>query len=100
MKSTDYDAKIEKAEAQLKEWKAQRRKLATKEAKAARIAAERQRTEDLLNKGIQYEDLEQWMKSNTITINGSSLTIWEWYQRGKRQTENNPEDNFRSGETR
>lgn len=98
--TSDYDARIDKAEKQIKEWKAQRRKLATKEAKAAQREAERQRDEDLRNKGIQYEDIEQWMKSNTITISGSSMTIWEWYHRGKRQTENNPEDYFRNGEPR
>ena len=32
MKSTDYNERIERAEAQLKKWKAEKKRLATKEA--------------------------------------------------------------------
>ena len=70
MKSTDYNERIERAEAQLKKWKAEKKKLATKEAKAAQREAEAKRDEDLRQKGYQYEDIEHWMKSRTITIDG------------------------------
>lgn len=81
MKSTDYDERIKRAEDQLKKWKAEKRKLATKEAKAAQREAEAKRDEELRQKGHEYEDLEAWMKSRTITINGMNITLWKWYQR-------------------
>ena len=84
MKSTDYNERIERAEAQLKKWKAEKKRLATKEAKAAQREAEAKRDEDLRQKGYQYEDIEHWMKSRTITIDGQRLTLWEWYQRERR----------------
>ena len=84
MKSTDYNERIERAEAQLKKWKAEKKRLATKEAKAAQREAEAKRDEELRQKGYQYEDLENWMKSRSITIDGQRLTLWEWYQQDGR----------------
>ena len=85
MKSTDYDERIERGEAQIKKWKAERKKLATKEAKEAKRLADKKRDEDLRQKGHEFEDIEQWMKSCTITLEGGEkLTIWEWYQRDGR----------------
>ena len=81
MKSTDYDERIERAEAQLKKWKAEKKKLATKEAKAAQREAEAKRDEELREKGYQYEELENWMKSRTINAEGRKVSLWEWYHR-------------------
>ncbi len=97
MKSSDYDARIDKAEKQLKEWKAARRKLATKEAKAAREAAEAKRLEELQDKGIQYEDIEEWMKANSITIDGMKITVWQWYERRNSNSDNHPVNDFQNG---
>ena len=58
--------------------------LATKEAKAAQREAEAKRDEELRQKGYQCEDIENWMKSRTITADGQKLTLWEWYQRERR----------------
>ena len=84
MKSTDYNERIERAEAQLKKWKAEKKRLATKEAKAAQREAEAKRDEELRQKGYQCEDIENRMKSRTITADGQKLTLWEWYQRERR----------------
>lgn len=97
MKSSDYDARIDKAEKQLKEWKAKRRELATKEAKAAKKAAEAKRLEELQDKGIQYEDIEEWMKANTITIDGMKITVWQWYDRRNSNSDNHPVNDFQNG---
>ena len=97
MKSSDYDARIDKAEKQLKEWKAKRRELATKEAKVAKKAAEAKRLEELQDKGIQYEDIEEWMKANTITIDGMKITVWQWYERRNSNPENHPVNDFQNG---
>ena len=88
MKSTDYDERIERAEAQLKKWKAEKKKLATKEAKAAQREAEAKRDEELREKGYQYEELENWMKSRTINAEGRKVSLWEWYQRERRDAGN------------
>ena len=84
MKSTDYDERIERAEAQLKKWRAEKKKLATKEAKAAQREAEAKREAELRQKGFEFEDIENWMQSRTITIDGAKMTLWEWYQRERR----------------
>ena len=97
MKSSDYDARIDKAEKQLKEWKAKRRELATKEAKAAKKAAEAKRLQELQDKGIQYEDIEEWMKANTITIDGMKITVWQWYERRNSNPDNHPVNDFQNG---
>ena len=97
MKSSDYDARIDKAEKQLKEWKAKRRALATKEAKDAKKAAEAKRLEELYDKGIQYEDIEEWMKANTITIDGMKITVWQWYKRGNSNSDNHPVNDYQNG---
>ena len=97
MKSSDYDARIDKAEKQLKEWKAKRRELATKEAKVAKKAAEAKRLEELQDKGIQYEDIEEWMKANTITIDGMKITVWQWYDRRNSNSDNHPVNDFQNG---
>ena len=89
MKSTDYNERIERAEAQLKKWKAEKKRLATKEAKAAQREAEAKRDEELRQKGYKYEDLENWMKSRSITIDGQRLTLWEWYQQDGRDAGDN-----------
>lgn len=81
MKSTDYDERIERAKAQLRKWQAEKKKLATKEAKAAQREAEAKRDAELRQKGYEFEDIENWMQSRTITIDGQRLTLWEWYQR-------------------
>ena len=87
MKSTDYNERIERAEAQLKKWKAEKKRLATKEAKAAQREAEAKRDEELRQKGYQCEDIENWMKSRTITADGQKLTLCEWYQRERRDAD-------------
>ena len=53
-------------------------------AKAAQREAEAKRDEELRQKGYQCEDIENWMKSRTITADGQKLTLWEWYQRERR----------------
>ena len=75
MKSTDYDERIERAKAQLRKWQAEKKKLATKEAKAAQREAEAKRDAELRQKGYEFEDIENWMQSRTITIDGAKMTL-------------------------
>ncbi len=71
MKPTDYDERIKRAEAQLKKWKADKKRLSTKETKAAQREAEAKRDEELRQEGYQFENLENWMKSRTIDAEGA-----------------------------
>lgn len=86
MKSTDYDEKILRYEQQLKKWKAERKHLASKEAKEAKKESERRETERLLALGSEADLAFAWMRDTTIRQkNGERISVWQWYEQSSQR---------------
>ena len=84
-KSTDYDARIERYEQQLKEFKKRRRALATKEAREAKKEAKRKETERLIAQGLEADEVFAWMRRTNITRDGKPVTVWDWFEQTRRE---------------
>lgn len=85
MRSQDYDEKIQRAEEQLKKWRSERKRLRSKEVRKAAAEAERARQEELMRCGEEVQAYRDWMQDMTITQDGRTLTVMQWYEQTRRK---------------